>query len=97
MTTEIEAARHLVYYCAWQFQQGGYPVKEISMAKLFSAQMAARVADAALQIHGGYGYMMEYPVQRYWRDIRLSRIGGGTDEIMKEIIANEILGKMKDS
>ena len=66
------------------------------MAKLFSAQMAARVADAALQIHGGYGYMMEYPVQRYWRDIRLSRIGGGTDEIMKEIIANEILGKIKE-
>jgi alkylation response protein AidB-like acyl-CoA dehydrogenase len=96
MTTEIEAARHLVYYCAWQFQQGEYPVKEISMAKLFSAQMGARVADAALQIHGGYGYMMEYPVQRYWRDIRLSRIGGGTDEIMKEIIANEILGRMKD-
>jgi len=96
MTTEIEAARHLIYYCAWQFQQGEYPVKEISMAKLFSAQMAARVADAALQIHGGYGYMMEYPVQRYWRDIRLSRIGGGTDEIMKEIIANEILGKIKE-
>jgi len=71
-------------------------VKEISMAKLFSAQMAARVSDAALQIHGGYGYMMEYPVQRYWRDIRLSRIGGGTDEIMKEIIANEILGRMKE-
>jgi acyl-CoA dehydrogenase len=96
MTTEIEAARHLIYYCAWQFQQGEYPVKEISMAKLFSAQMAARVADAALQIHGGYGYMVEYPVQRYWRDIRLSRIGAGTDEIMKEIIANEILGRVKE-
>jgi acyl-CoA dehydrogenase len=96
MATEIEAAKHLIYYCAWQFQQGEVPVKEISMAKLFSAQMSARVADAALQIHGGYGYMMEYPVQRFWRDIRLSRIGGGTDEIMKEIIANEVLGKMKE-
>jgi acyl-CoA dehydrogenase len=96
MATEIEAARHLIYYCAWQFQHGEYPVKEISMAKLFSAQMSARVADAALQIHGGYGYMMEYPVQRFWRDIRLSRIGGGTDEIMKEIIANEVLGKMRE-
>lgn len=95
MATEIEAARHLTYYCAWLFQQGEYPVKEISMAKLFAAQMAGRVADAALQIHGGYGYMMEYPIQRYWRDIRLSRIGGGTDEIMKEIIANELLGKIK--
>ena len=78
------------------FQNGEYPVKEISMAKLFAAQAAARVADAALQIHGGYGYMMEYPIQRYWRDIRLSRIGGGTDEIMKEIIANEVLGRMKE-
>jgi acyl-CoA dehydrogenase len=96
MATEIEAAKHLIYYCAWQFQQGEVPVKEISMAKLYSAQMSARVADAALQIHGGYGYMMEYPVQRFWRDIRLSRIGGGTDEIMKEIIANEVLGKMKE-
>jgi alkylation response protein AidB-like acyl-CoA dehydrogenase len=96
MATEIEAARHLTYYCAWRFQSGEYPVKEISMAKLFAAQMANRVADAALQTHGGYGYMMEYPVQRYWRDIRLSRIGGGTDEIMKEIIANELLGKIKE-
>jgi alkylation response protein AidB-like acyl-CoA dehydrogenase len=96
MATEIEAAKHLIYYCAWQFQRGEVPSKEISMAKLFSAQMSARVADAALQIHGGYGYMMEYPVQRFWRDIRLSRIGGGTDEIMKEIIANEVLGKVKE-
>lgn len=95
MATEIEAARHLTYYCAWLFQKGEYPVKEISMAKLFAAQVSGRVADAALQIHGGYGYMMEYPIQRYWRDIRLSRIGGGTDEIMKEIIANELLGKVK--
>ncbi len=96
MATELEAARHLVYYCAWLFQNGEYPVKEISMAKLFTAQAANRVADAALQIHGGYGYMMEYPVQRYWRDIRLSRIGGGTDEVMKEVIANEILGRIKE-
>jgi alkylation response protein AidB-like acyl-CoA dehydrogenase len=96
MATEMEAARHLTYYCAWLFQNGEYPVKEISMAKLFTAQIANRVADAALQIHGGYGYMMEYPIQRYWRDIRLSRIGGGTDEIMKEVIADELLGKIKD-
>jgi alkylation response protein AidB-like acyl-CoA dehydrogenase len=96
MATEIEAARHLTYYCAWLFQSGEYPVKEISMAKLLAAQVSGRVADAALQIYGGYGYMMEYPIQRYWRDIRLSRIGGGTDEIMKEIIANELLGKIKN-
>jgi acyl-CoA dehydrogenase len=96
MATEMEAARHLTYYCAWMFQKGEYPVKEISMAKLFAAQMGARVADAALQIHGGYGYMMEYPIQRFWRDSRLSRIGGGTDEIMKEIIADEILGRARE-
>lgn len=96
MATEIEAARQLTYYCAWLFQNGEYPVKEISMTKLLAAQVGGRVADAALQIYGGYGYMMEYPIQRYWRDIRLSRIGGGTDEIMKEIIANELLGKVKN-
>lgn len=90
MATELEAARQFVYNVAWQFQKGEYPVKEISMAKLFVANAAFRVADRALQIHGGYGYMMEYPVQRYWRDIRLSRIGGGTDEIMKEVIAKEL-------
>ena len=96
MATEIEAARHLTYFCAWLFHSGDYPVKEISMAKLLSAQVGCRVADAALQIHGGYGYMMEYPIQRYWRDTRLSRIGGGTDEIMKEVIANELLGRVKE-
>ena len=90
MAAEIEAMRQFTYNVAWQFQQGEYPVKEISMVKLLSAQMAFRVADQALQIHGGYGYMMEYPIQRYWRDIRLSRIGGGTDEIMKEIIADQL-------
>lgn len=90
MAAEIEAMRQFTYNVALQFQQGEYPVKEISMVKLLSAQMAFRVADQALQIHGGYGYMMEYPIQRYWRDIRLTRIGGGTDEIMKEIIADQL-------
>jgi citronellyl-CoA dehydrogenase len=75
---------------AWSYARGEYPVKEISMAKLLVSQLMCQVADEALQIHGGYGYMMEYEVQRYWRDLRLTRIGGGTDEIMKEIIASEI-------
>jgi alkylation response protein AidB-like acyl-CoA dehydrogenase len=57
------------------------------MAKLMSTQVAFRVTDEALQIMGGYGYMMEYPVQKAWRDMRIARIGGGTDEIMREIIA----------
>ncbi len=87
LATEIEAAESLIYLCAWKVDQGEYPVKEISMAKLLSAQVAFRVADEAMQFMGGYGYMMEYPVQRSWRDARLGRIGGGTDEIMREIIA----------
>ncbi len=87
MATEIEAARQLVYATARKFAAGEYPVKEISMAKLIGAQVSYRVADMALQIYGGYGYMMEYDVQRFWRDTRLYRIGGGTDEIMKEVIA----------
>jgi alkylation response protein AidB-like acyl-CoA dehydrogenase len=87
LATKIEAAEALNYICAWKFDNGEYPVKEISMAKLFSAQVAYEVADEALQFMGGYGYMMEYPVQRAWRDSRLIRIGGGTDEIMREVIA----------
>ncbi|MBC7246205.1 MAG: acyl-CoA dehydrogenase family protein [Actinobacteria bacterium] len=87
LATKIEAAQSLVYLCAWKYDRGEYPVKEISMAKLIAAQVACEVADEALQFMGGYGYMMEYPVQRAWRDARLGRIGGGTDEIMREIIA----------
>ncbi len=90
MATELEGARQLVYSTARKFASGEYPVKEISICKLVGAQVGYRVADAALQIHGGYGYMMEYEVQRAWRDSRLNRIGGGTDEIMKEVIAKTL-------
>lgn len=90
MATEIEAARALVYNAAYQWEQGEYPVKEISMAKLFTGQICNRVADEALQIFGGAGYMLEYPIQRNWRDARLIRIGAGTDEVMKEIIAKQL-------
>jgi alkylation response protein AidB-like acyl-CoA dehydrogenase len=90
MATEIEAARQLVYSTARKFAAGEYPVKEISMCKLVGGQVSFQVADAALQIYGGYGYMMEYGVQRSWRDSRLNRIGGGTDEIMKEVIAKSL-------
>lgn len=93
MATQLEAGRQLTYYTAWRFDQGEVPIKEASMAKLFCAQMAFHVTDEALQIHGGYGYMTEFPVQRYWRDVRLARIGGGTDEIQKEIIAQELISK----
>ena len=86
MATEIEAARQLVYSTAWKVTRGEYPVREISMAKLLSGQVAWKVADQALQIFGGYGYSMEVPIQRAWRDTRLIRIGAGTDEVMREII-----------
>jgi len=86
MATKIEAARQMVYTTAWRVQNGEYPVREISMAKLFAARIAYEVCDEAVQIHGGYGYMKEYGVERAWRDMRLNRIGAGTDEIMLEVI-----------
>jgi alkylation response protein AidB-like acyl-CoA dehydrogenase len=86
MATKIEAARQMVYTTAWRVQNGEYPVREISMAKLFASRIAYEVCDEAVQIHGGYGYMKEYGVERAWRDMRLNRIGAGTDEIMLEVI-----------
>jgi len=86
MATKIEAARQMVYMTAWRFDNGEYPVREISMAKLFAARMATEVADECIQIHGGAGYMQEYGVERVWRDMRLNRIGAGTDEIMLDVI-----------
>ena len=86
MATKIEAARQLVYTTAWRHANGEYPVREISMAKLFTAQMACEVTDECLQIHGGAGYMKEYGIERAWRDMRLNRIGAGSDEIMLDVI-----------
>ena len=86
MATEIEAAQQLVYLAAWKVNRGEYPVREISMAKLLTGEVAWKVMDKAMQIFGGYGYAMEFPIQRAWRDARLIRIGGGTDEVMREVI-----------
>jgi alkylation response protein AidB-like acyl-CoA dehydrogenase len=86
MATKIETARQLVYTTAWRFQNGDYPVREIAMAKLHSARIAVEVADDCIQIHGGAGYMREYGIERAWRDLRLNRIGAGTDEVMLELI-----------
>jgi alkylation response protein AidB-like acyl-CoA dehydrogenase len=86
MATKIEAARQMTYTTAWRFQNGEYPVREISMAKLYASRMAVEVADECIQIHGGAGYMKEYGVERVWRDMRLNRIGAGTDEIMLDVI-----------
>jgi acyl-CoA dehydrogenase len=90
MATEVEAAQQLVYTAAWKVNKGQYPVREISMAKLITGEVAWRTIDRTMQIFGGHGYSMELPIQRGWRDARLIRIGGGTDEIMRDVI-----GKME--
>jgi acyl-CoA dehydrogenase len=90
MATKIEAARDLTYQCLRLFITGQDALKEVSMAKLYACRAAVEVADEAVQIHGGYGYMREYEVERALRDARLGPIGGGTDEIMKEIIGKQL-------
>jgi len=86
MAVKLESARQLTYTTAWRFANGEYPVREISMAKLYASRIAVEVADECIQIHGGAGYMREYGVERVWRDLRLNRIGAGTDEIMLDVI-----------
>ena len=86
MATKIEAAKQMVHATAWRFANGEYPVREITMAKLFATRVCHEVADECVQIHGGYGYMKEYEIERAYRDQRLNRIGAGTDEIMLDVI-----------
>jgi acyl-CoA dehydrogenase len=86
MATEIEAARSLAYQGLRKILAGEDATREASMAKWYATELDWRVADEALQIQGGYGYMMESPVQRAWRDSRLGPIGGGTTEVMKDLI-----------
>src|SRR5439155_733086 len=91
MATDVEAGRWLTY-AGWQkYAAGEDAVREVSMVKLFTAEMVNRVAYGCVQLHGGYGYMREYPVERFARDARLMTIGGGTSEIMKDIIAKAIV------
>jgi len=86
MATKAEASRALTYNALRLFDEGHNPIREVSMAKLVTQRAALEIADQSLQIHGGYGYMREYGIERAVRDARLGPIGGGTDEIMKEII-----------
>ncbi|MGH7367640.1 MAG: acyl-CoA dehydrogenase family protein, partial [Candidatus Rokuibacteriota bacterium] len=90
LATLIEAGRWLTYAACLKFRDRDDAIKEISMVKLFTAEMAQKVAYDCVQLHGGYGYMREYPIERFFRDIRLMTIGGGTSEIMKEIIAKQM-------
>ncbi len=89
--TEIEAARTLLYKAAWLKGQGRPYTKEAAMAKMFATEMAERVCRNAIQVHGGYGYSREYPVERMYRDARLMTIGEGTSEIQRLVIARSIL------
>ena len=91
MAMDIEAAKWLSYYAAWLYEQGEKRCRmEVSMAKLFASEMAQRVTSEAMQIHGGVGYMMDSPVQRFWRDARLHTITDGTSEIQELIISREL-------
>ena len=91
MATQIDAARLLTYRAARMKDQGRKVTKEASMAKLFASEMAVQVCEEAIQVHGGYGYIKDYPVEKYWRDSKLCTIGEGTSEIQRIIIAREVL------
>jgi alkylation response protein AidB-like acyl-CoA dehydrogenase len=90
MAMELQATRQLVYATARDYAAGAYNVREISMSKLKATRVAWDVADQCVQIHGGAGYMKEYPVERVMRDIRLYRIGAGADEIMLDVIGKSL-------
>ena len=87
MATELEAARRLTYDAALAWEKGEYPVRQISMAKLYAGLVANRVINECMQLFGGHGYASGSGIERAWRDVRLIRIGGGTDEIMREVIS----------
>ena len=91
ISTELDAARLLVYHAAFLKEEGLRYTKEASMAKLFASEAAMRATTKAIQIHGGYGYTKEFPVERYFRDAKLCEIGEGTSEIQRMIIARELL------
>jgi acyl-CoA dehydrogenase len=90
MATDLECARQLTYHALKLHAAGEYALGQTAMAKKVATEMCCRLADQALQLHGGAGYMMEYDIQRHWRDARLGPIGGGTSEIMNEIIAKQL-------
>jgi len=90
LATEVEAARHLVYHAAWLHEHGEPAIRECSMAKLLATELGMRVADAAVQCFGGYGFMEEFPAARLFRDARGATITAGTSEIMREIIARTL-------
>jgi len=94
MGTEVQAARHLVYHAA-RLKDAGKPfTKEAAMAKLYASEVGTRTANRAIQIHGGYGYTQDYPVERFYRDAKLMEIGEGTSEIQRLVIARRLLAEV---
>jgi alkylation response protein AidB-like acyl-CoA dehydrogenase len=91
MATEIDAARLLNYRAAFKKDQGLRVTRESAMAKLFASEVAVRAADQALQVHGGYGFIKDYPVEKFYRDVKLCTIGEGTSEIQRLVIARQLL------
>jgi alkylation response protein AidB-like acyl-CoA dehydrogenase len=91
MATQIDAARLLTYRSAAMKNDGKPTTKESSMAKLYASEVAVRVSEESVQIHGGYGYIKDYPAEKYWRDSKLCTIGEGTSEIQRTVIARQIL------
>ncbi|MDX8364475.1 acyl-CoA dehydrogenase family protein [Cytobacillus sp. IB215665] len=90
MAVDIEKAKHMTYRALYLFNEGKDITTEATFAKVYAGEMVNRVCDEALQIFGGAGYMMEYDVQRYWRDARVQSIGGGTTQIMNEILSKQL-------
>jgi alkylation response protein AidB-like acyl-CoA dehydrogenase len=94
MATRIEAARLLTYQAAWlRDQNADRTSRASSMAKLYSSEIAVRAAEEGVQIHGGYGFVKDYPAEKYFRDVKLCTIGEGTSEIQRIVIARELLGR----
>ena len=96
MAVQIDAARLMVYRAAWLKDSGQPYSTEAAMAKLFASEVARQVTNDAVQVHGGYGYVTEYKVERYLRDAKLTEIGEGTSEIQRMVIARQILGQVVD-
>jgi alkylation response protein AidB-like acyl-CoA dehydrogenase len=91
MAVDIDAARLLNYRAAWMLDGGLRVTRESAMAKLFASEAAVRIAGEAVQIHGGYGFIKDYPVEKFYRDVKLCTIGEGTSEIQRLVIARQLL------
>ena len=94
MEVAVETSRLMVYKAAWLKDQGRPYSKEAAVAKLYASEVAERVCRDAIQVFGGYGYSQEFPVERYYRDVRLLTIGEGTSEILRSVIARQVMGDL---